>query len=172
MKTKVLALAALLFAAGSSVCFAANDNDNKDCKKQATECTKQKKCDKECRKVMNPFEGLNLTAEQQTKLDALKQNCPMKADRQKVDKQDKKDMKSEMMAKRVQCKRDFLAQVKNILTPEQYVQFLENSFVNGQNRHGKMDHHKGKMNFKKDHASKGDAQNRPERGSKGNSSAK
>ena len=165
MKTKVLALATLIFVAGSTVCFAANDN--KADKKQSTECTQQKKCDKECHKAMNPFEGLNLTAEQQAKLDALKQNCPMKADKQKADKQDKKEMQTEMMAKRVQGKRDFLAQVKNILTPEQYVQFLENSFVNGQNRQGKMDHHKGKMNFKK-----GDGQNRPQRGPKGNRSDK
>lgn len=165
MKTKFLALAVMIFAAGSSVCFAANDN--KADKKQATECTQQKKCDKECRKGMNPFEGLNLTADQQAKLEALKQNCPMKADKQKADKQDKKAQKAEMMAKRVQGKRDFLAQVKNILTPEQYVTFLENSFVNGQNHHGKADHQKGRMDGKKDRGEKGNGQNRPERGPKG-----
>lgn len=148
MKTKVLAIAMMIFAAGSSVCFAANDK--KDEKKQATECTQQKKCDKECRKAMNPFEGLNLTADQQAKIEALKANCPMKADKQKADKQDKKDRKAEMMQKRIQGKRDFLAQLKGILTPEQYVTFLENSFVNGQNRHYKADHNKDGMNKQKD----------------------
>ena len=168
MKTKAFALAALIFAAGSTACFAANDK-NAD-SKQATECTKQNKCDKECHKGMNPFEGLNLTADQQAKLEALKQNCPMKADKQKVDKQDKKnDRKADMMAKRIQGKRDFLAQIKSILTPEQYVQFLENSFVNGQNRQGKMNHPQ-KMDGKK--GSKGDGHKRPDRRDNGTRSDK
>ena len=119
---------------------------------------------------MNPFEGLNLTADQQAKLEALKQNCPMKADKQKADKQDKKnDRKADMMAKRIQGKRDFLAQVKSILTPEQYVQFLENSFVNGQNRQGKMNHPQ-KMDGKK--GSKGDGHKRPDRRNNGERSDK
>ena len=29
----------------------------------------------------------------------------------------------------IQNRRDYLAKVKNILTPEQYVQFLENNYV-------------------------------------------
>ena len=168
MKTKAFALAALIFAAGSTACFAANDK-NAD-SKQATECTKQNKCDKECHKGMNPFEGLNLTADQQAKLEALKQNCPMKADKQKADKQDKKnDRKADMMAKRIQGKRDFLAQVKSILTPEQYVQFLENSCVNGQNRQGKMNHPQ-KMDGKK--GPKGDGHKRPDRRDNGTRSDK
>lgn len=172
MKTKALALATLIFAASSSVCFAANDK-KADSKCTNTECTHQKKCDKDCKKAINPFEGLNLTADQQAKLEALKQNCPAKAERQKADKQSKNDeQKANMKAQRAQGKRDFLAQVKGILTPEQYVQFLENSFVNAQNRHGNMDRNKGKMDGKKDRSSKGNGQNRPERGNKDNRSGK
>lgn len=126
MKTKVLALAALLFAASSTACFAANDQKSEN--KQATECNK--KGNKECCKAMNPFEGLNLTADQQAKLDALRQNCPAKADKNNMENKDNKGVnKNEIMAKRLECKRNYLAKVKEILTPEQYVTFLENSFV-------------------------------------------
>ena len=110
----------------------------------------------------NPFEGLNLTPEQQTALEALrpqKGQCPgdkaqcseakpdckdkaqcdkkdcKKADKAKCDKKDGKkcdkkegvsreDRAADMKARRA----EYLGKVKEILTPEQYVQFLENNF--------------------------------------------
>ena len=65
----------------------------------------------------NPFEGLNLTAEQQTAIAALRTEC--RADRDSC---------------RAEAKRARLARIKEILTPEQYVTFLENAFVNGTGR--------------------------------------
>lgn len=90
--------------------------------------------------AMNPFEGLDLTAEQQTALKAL-------CDKQKAgkDKKDKTKAGSDCQgnctdscktkpADRLKKAREHraarLAEIQKILTPEQYVKFLENNFVN------------------------------------------
>lgn len=72
-----------------------------------------------------PFDGMNLTDAQKKQLKQLCQN-------RTADKKAKKEAKREA---RKQSRREQLAKIKAILTPEQYVQFLENSFVNG--RHGR-----------------------------------
>lgn len=69
------------------------------------------------------FEGLNLTEAQQTQIHELTKNCAEK----------RKECKDQKQAGRKECKAEMLAQLKTILTPEQYVQFLENSFLNGNN---------------------------------------
>ena len=75
----------------------------------------------------NPFEGLNLTEQQKTELQSIapKKDCC----KDKAEKKDKAQAKAEKQAKRaenrqkmIQNRRDYLAKVKNILTPEQYVQ--------------------------------------------------
>ena len=120
MKTKALLLAAILFATGSTVCFAANDSANSD-NTTKKECKKGDNCDRK-RPDFNPFEGLNLTENQQSKLNDLKSECcKRKESGQKGDKQ-KPD--------RREAKREYLAKVKSILTPEQYVTFLENMTLN------------------------------------------
>ena len=84
-------------------------------------CTEQPACAANPRaECANPFAGLDLTAEQQTALDALRANC--RADRDSCRQQ------------RTEAKRERLAQIKAILTPEQYVKFLENAFVNANHR--------------------------------------
>lgn len=94
--------------------------------------------------MMNPFASLNLTADQQAKLKEL---------RNKKFQQKTKDIKSRQelrQARRQACLQD----IKSILTPEQYVQFLENNFVNGNGygnakayKNGKGPrHHKGNRN--------------------------
>lgn len=130
MKKKILGLAVAIFAVGTLSSFAANAND----KKADKQCCQKQQCDKkdgECkkadRKCPNPFEGLNLTADQQTKLDALKSSACCK---------ERKDNKESRVDPR-QAKRDFLAKVKDILTPEQYVTFLENNFANARTHMGK-----------------------------------
>lgn len=124
---------------------------------------------------LNPFEGLNLTPDQQQALEALtpqrfqgncgdqaqcdkadKAKCD-KADKAKCDKGDKakcdkanakdckkgdkkdckkngkleggKDQNREAMKAEAKARRaEYLSKVKEILTPEQYTQFLENNF--------------------------------------------
>lgn len=70
-------------------------------------------------RCMNPFDGLNLSQEQQDKLQALKKE---KADQNKKDRQDRK-------AKAQDARRTYLKDIKSILTPDQYVQFLENNYI-------------------------------------------
>lgn len=130
----MIATAAIL---GTSATFAQapqnTDNNGK--------CTKGEKCQshKGDKPAFNPFEGLNLTPEQQTKIDALKAECKAKKAEFKKDAKAKKDqVKKEAKAGRANMKSEMLKQVKGILTPEQYVQFLENAFVQGDG--GKMQH--------------------------------
>ena len=77
------------------------------------------------------FEGINLTPEQLTALKAIPSpRDVMKAARQqaKTDtvKVDRKQLRELVRTTRM----DYLKSIKNVLTPEQYSQFLENYFVN------------------------------------------
>ncbi len=76
----------------------------------------------------NAFEGLNLSDQQKSQLQALGQDCKLQRDKKQCD-----------------GRKERLAKIKTILTPEQYTQFLENNFVQGGNRHSKdMKRHHGK----------------------------
>lgn len=147
MKKNLLALAILLVSMGTVSTFASNDSKEKTGDKK--ECTKGKQCRKGDKACFNPFVGITLTADQQNKLDALKQvpcgkdnkvDCK-KADCKKEDckKTECKGDKACARPDRRQGKRDYISKVKEILTPEQYVVFLENIVVNGP------DMNKGKM---------------------------
>lgn len=92
------------------------------CNISTRECA-QSKC--------NPFEGLNLTGQQQAQLKELREQHAAK-NKEKCEKA-RKD-KAEARECRKECKKNYLAQVKAILTPEQYVTFLENTYINTNNR--------------------------------------
>lgn len=131
MKKFIVALAAVAMTAGI-----ANAQDTKTQKCDGPQACNSQQCGNpgDCKKAYCPFDGLNLTDAQKAQIkeirakqaEACKANCP--------DKQAKKDAKkAEKQARREarqQARRDFLAQVKTVLTPEQYIQFLENNFVN------------------------------------------
>jgi len=70
--------------------------------------------------LCDPFEGITLTESQRTRLNAL--TTPGKAEF----KRQRESRDSIMRASRA----EYLGQVKQILTPEQYVKYLENSYVN------------------------------------------
>ena len=96
------------------------------CDKIKGECPKEKgNC--EAKQKCNPFENLDLTAEQKIKLDELKAKCAAERDTQKLEgDKAKAENKGQKM----------LEEVKKILTPEQYVKFLENNFLaNGKQMH-------------------------------------
>ncbi|MDE6429695.1 MAG: hypothetical protein K2K65_00810 [Duncaniella sp.] len=98
----------------------------------------------------NPFEGLNLTEQQKTELQALtpakekgnSQRNKVTKDKaqKKLSKKDKQTQRKQRMEQKIQNRRDYLAKVKTILSPDQYVKFLENSYA--------------EQNMKKAHASK------------------
>lgn len=129
MKKMIMAIA--LGAAGMGAAFAAQpaaNTDNSTCT-AATECTAPTDCCTNTPKC-SPFAGLNLTPEQQAKLDDLRKTCTeqrqqARADRRKAD--------ADRRQARENGRRDMLAKIKEILTPEQYVTFLENNFVNAGN---------------------------------------
>ena len=106
-----------------------NDNGKKELKAD-------KRGGKRGAEAPNPFGGLNLTADQQTKLEALKKECKearmAKAETRQKQAQERKNV-NRVEAKKARTEE--LAKIKAILTPEQYVKFLENSYLTG--RHGK-----------------------------------
>ncbi|MDE6081050.1 MAG: hypothetical protein K2F70_02110, partial [Muribaculaceae bacterium] len=117
----------------------AQQQDQQQCKKDKTEkcCRGQKteKCSKGDRRgEFNPFEGIQLSTEQQSKLEAMKQE--FKVERQKMKEEFKKDEnkvrpdRKEIFQKRREAARERLNKVKHILTPEQYENYLENIAVN------------------------------------------
>lgn len=120
MKTKFLAIAMMVLLAGSTTVFAARHDKRPDCNTTEGKCKAPDSCNAQrpC-----PFDNLNLTAEQQTKLQALKEERRA----QKIEKKEQ-EMKDRFEARKQEAA-GYLAKVKEILTPEQYVQFLENSFV-------------------------------------------
>lgn len=129
MTKKIMLIAiSALFAGG--IAFAAEPSTNN------AQCSAAngKECDKVCtdnqpgvvgKKYDRPdlFEGITLTAEQQARLDAIRQECSARGNKAK------KDVKSAG-----ERSREWLGKVKEVLTAEQYVTFLENSFVSRGNR--------------------------------------
>ena len=155
MKKNVIAGVMLATAAifGTSATFAQapqkGDNTQK-CNGEKCEHNK----DKGQKPAFNPFEGLNLTAEQQSKIDALKEECKaQKSEFKKDAKAKKQQLKKDAKEGRANMKAEMLKKVKAILTPEQYVQFLENAFVNGNGDKGQrkqpMHGQKGEKKFDK-----------------------
>ncbi|MCM1077815.1 MAG: Spy/CpxP family protein refolding chaperone [Bacteroides sp.] len=167
MKKTVLSISLLLASIiGFSASAQTATDNNKG--KSNTECTAG--CTKKDAPKYNPFAGLNLTEKQQSELQALK---PSKCDKQQSqctsgqNKDKSKDMTKEKKAalrkqhaeKRIQNRRDYLAKVKTILTPEQYVQFLENTYVDQAPKapaQGKMAKNKDGRKHGKYHAMRGD----------------
>lgn len=162
MKKTILSVAILLVSTLGLTAVAQTSTNSQTCPNQ-TECTKAGKA------RPNPFEGLNLTEQQKSELQAIAPQKPAricdkaqngtcdKAKARKADKTkqqskvDKQAKRAENRQQMMQYRRDYLAKVKNILTPEQYVQFLENNYVDnafkaGGRHHGKMaqaKHNKG-----------------------------
>ncbi len=71
------------------------------------------------------FQGLELTDSQRQSLQAIEAQC------RESNRQARRQQRSEAQQNREECRRNYLAQIKQILTPEQYLTFLENSYVNG-----------------------------------------
>ena len=129
MNKKILAIA----VAGLSAIFAAPvfaatpeccTNANQNCPKTATCPTNQ-------RGTLACFDGLNLTADQKTKIEQFTKECREQCTR------DNKTARAERRDNAAKFRTERLAKIKEILTPEQYVKFLENNFVNGHGQFGR-----------------------------------
>lgn len=99
------------------------------CQAQTQTKCETRQCDAKVRPgqaCANLFEGMNLTAEQQSQLKAL---TPCNSNKKREDRKERREAAQT-------ARKEYLAKVKSILTPEQYVQFLENSYLNMAPRHG------------------------------------
>lgn len=123
MKKKIIAAALLAISLVSFPSLAQQPTQaNPTCAE--AQCNNKARCAVE---KCDVFEGLNLTEQQKTQLNELRQQraAKAKAEGEKV----RKDRK--------QARQDYLNNVKAILTPEQYVSFLEISFLNNNGGHNK-----------------------------------
>lgn len=165
MKNKVLSLAiASIFTFGTTT-FAqtaqtAPDSTKKECCKMKKERCGNKKNAK-CSKPRNPFEALTLSEQQRAALAAIPTpEQALKAARETKAQADTATVKREKARELMRNAREnYLAQVKAVLSSEQYVQFLENYYAESP----------AKMNGKK-FADKKDRKNRKckkDRGNKG-----
>lgn len=160
MKKKILSLAlvAMSFVTFSSMAQNTADATGAARNKKENVCTNPADC-KQKRACVNPFEGINLTEAQQTKLQEL--SARQKAAREesaKARKDNKQRIDSTRMADRRASRKSYLQEVKEIIGHDQYVVFLENFYVNGGNNTRKASF--SKMKSDKARASKGDRNGR------------
>lgn len=157
MTKKILTIAIAIATMFSLSSFA--QTSEKNCRGSG-KCVKSEKCEgeKECKKAgkkegkngemkkcANPFAGIELTADQQTKLNAIPTpGAVMKASKTE---NTSKQVNPREFAKTVRL--DYLKQVQQVLTPAQYVKFLENNFVNQRPGKGGKDMKKGHHDMKK-----------------------
>lgn len=110
----------------------------------AQECCEQNVADGQCPDNCcdGLFEGITLSAEQQAKIKDLQSKCAAQnKNNSKARKEARKESREKAANDRRSGKRQYLNEMKQILTPEQYVTFLENMALNGPGRpagvHGK-----------------------------------
>lgn len=139
MMKKIILSFAILFATSMSA-FAVSSHQA-DNSKQKTEIKKGKgnkhRGAERAFSTFNQFEGLDLTDEQKAQIMELQKSIDFgkggKKDKealaQMTDEQ-KKEMQEAAQENRQNAMKNYLDGIKNILTPEQYVQFLENSYLN------------------------------------------
>lgn len=97
-------------------------------------CDTAKCCKGGVKGQLDPFAGLNLSDKQKSELAALKKECRLERDKKKSSD---KNLRNERRQCRQEARKEQLSKIKAILTPEQYHQFLENSYIQQSgNRHG------------------------------------
>lgn len=126
-------------AAKAGACVAADCvAAGKDCPTDAR-CTGDKGRKGHCRvKDACRFEGLNLTDAQRESIQKINSEC----------RQARADKKAERREAAGKERADYLAKIKEVLTPEQYVKFLENEYVKARSAAGR-DFRKGKAGMER-----------------------
>lgn len=149
-------LAGALFAGGTAYAQNQTDGNTGATQKAQKECCqsgkegecklekKGKKGNKEGklegkRQAFNPFDGVQLTDDQQQRLQVLQQGLgPVQLSKKQQERipenknlteEQKKQLKAERKAQKLEAKKNYLNGVKEILTPEQYIIFLENVYL-------------------------------------------
>lgn len=154
MKKTILGLAFLTIFGTSFTAFAQQDKSKctntecvkKDCKGKKGD--KAKKGDKKlkdgARKQVDLFEGITLTEAQKTKIQDL--NTAAKVSRQENMKaaKESKESKADFMKAKKANREKYLKDMSQILTADQYVQYLQNYYLSTPRQHKPMAH-KGRM---------------------------
>lgn len=129
MKKKILSFAIVSMLLSPIVSFASN-NEISAIKSNANELVGKREEKKLKGDRINPFEGLSLNDNQKEQLNKLREERKAERNRKMQErKSDKLRADSTFRARQIAEKRDYLHQIKSILTPEQYVTFLENMVV-------------------------------------------
>lgn len=99
------------------------------------------------RQKFNPFEGVELTEDQQQKLQMLQQGLgPVQLSKEQQERipenknltrEERKQLQEEFQAKQIEVKKNYLNGVKEVLNPDQYVIFLENFYLYSPQEQGK-----------------------------------
>ena len=130
MKKFFVAMAVFAMTAGFAA-NAANDDNNKACAKKGEKCERVEcgeKGPKAC--PLAEFKDLNLTDAQKEQLTALKaENMGARQQAKAAAKQSKNEKKEAKARMGREARAQYLAKVKSILTPEQYVKYLESRQV-------------------------------------------
>lgn len=130
MKKKILSISVLL-ASIFTISSVAQNPASQSCQPaqpcQTTQCgNSQCPDDQQCQSV---FAGLNLTDKQKEEIKSLKPSKEQ-IQEQKLKNKAKKDAeRQQRREQRQQSRKDYLSKIKAILTPEQYVQFLESNYL-------------------------------------------
>lgn len=124
MKKLMIAMATVAMTA--SMAFAQTETESCCAQKDGTkteQCPQRsgKKFDKQ---RVREFEGLNLTDAQKEQIKTIKEEQKTKAQAARQAKQAQKAAKKEA---RQSARKEYLTKIKAVLTPEQYVQYLENA---------------------------------------------
>ncbi len=144
MKRTILSIA---FVAVSTIMFttvANNNSSNEDltqdkCKKECCEKNKIKKGKHHKAHMFNPFEGITLSDSQKEQLKA--KAIERKANREKMMKNHSEENKK-MRKQWHDMRKQHLEDLKLVLTPEQYVQYLENLALNSHNQKPRFHKHR------------------------------
>lgn len=140
MKKKLIVAAIVAFAATGISVSAQKPATGACCTE--TQCKEQGDCKRPC-----PFDGLDLTDAQRAQLKELQKQC---VEQTKAYKDKDKAARREAAKQR---RAEKLAKIKEILTPEQYIKFLENQYLNAHNK-VKGDFRKGRQAFNKERGKK------------------
>ncbi len=132
MKKIIIALSVL--AASTLGLSAQNQTQNNKTAGQPNKEMAKKHVDGKKQKGANPFDGLNLTEQQRKQLTDLRTQSKAK---KAANDSTQRARRAEHAAKAKTMRADYLKSVKAILTPDQYVKFLENNYVNAGKGHKK-----------------------------------
>lgn len=126
-------------ATAQKECCNDKKSEKKDKKEGKKDGKKGIKGEKAAKMKFNPFDGVQLTPDQQQRLQVLQQGLgPVQLTPEQQAKikenpnlspEQKAQLKKERKAKKMEAKKNYLKGVKEILTPDQYVIFLENVYL-------------------------------------------